>query len=176
MCAKRAAGGSASSAGSSDHAIGNAVLLLVALGVGLGLLVQQGRLTWPPLKLLSSLSVLAGCLALVGPLILSRSPGGSGSLGELVWLAGGLLIWLFDLSAILQGQARTLNWTTPLGERAMGLIILAILAAGWRCGLRGRDWSWTNVLGWTLALFWVGLAAWSWILEPGSLLTGLASR
>ncbi len=176
MCAKRATGSSPSGAGGSDHAVGNAVLLILAIAIGVGVLVRSGRLTWPPLDLLSSLSIVAGCLAMVGPLILARGPAGSGSLGELVWLAGGLLVWLFDLSAVLQGQTRSLNWATPLGERTMGLIILAILVAGWRCGLRGRDWSWTNVLGWSLGVFWIALAAGSWLLTPGSFLNSLVSR
>jgi hypothetical protein len=175
MSAKRASGGPGA-AGSPDHAVTNAILLIAALGCGLTLLVQRGRLTWPPYALLSSLSTLTGCLALVGPLILARSGGKSGSLGELVWLTGGLMVWLFDLSAAFQGQARSLNWATPLGERTMGLAMLAVVLAGWRCGLAGRDWSWTNVTGWALGLFWIGLAAGSWFLAPSTGLAALATR
>jgi hypothetical protein len=40
----------------------------------------------------------------------------------------------------------------------MGLTILAVLLAGWRCRLVGRNWSWTNVTGWLLGLYWVGMA------------------
>ena len=143
-------------AGSPEHAVTNAILLAVAFGWGLSLLFQRGRLTWPPMALLSSLSTLAGCLALVGPLILARSGGKEGSLGELAWMTGGLLIWLFDLAAAFQGASRGLNWTTPLGDRTMGLTMLAVLLAGWRCGLaerrlvldqcRGLDAG--NLLGW----------------------------
>jgi hypothetical protein len=154
--------------GSGDHAVTNAVLLIAALACGLALLFHRGRLTWPPYALLSSLSTLAGCLALVGPLILARSGDREGSLGELLWLTGGLLVWLFDLSAILQGERRNLSWATPLGDRTMGLAILAVLLAGWRCGLAGRNWAWTNVAGWGLALFWIALAAGSWFLAPAS--------
>jgi hypothetical protein len=175
MSAKRASS-SANATGSPDHAIANAILLAAALGWGFAMLVQRGRLTWPPYALLSSLSTLAGCLALVGPLILARSGGKEGSLGELVWLTGGLMVWLFDLSAALQGQGRSVNWATPLGERTMGLAILAVLLAGWRCGLAGRDWSWTNVTGWALGLFWVGMAAGSWFLAPSTGLLSLVSR
>jgi len=175
MSAKRPSSPSRTT-GSPDHAVTNAILLTAALGWGLALLIQRGRLTWPPYALLSSLSTLAGCLALVGPLILARSGGKDGSLGELVWLTGGLMVWLFDLSAALQGQGRSLNWATPLGERTMGLAILAVLLAGWRCGLAGRDWSWTNVTGWALGLFWVGMAAGSWFLAPSTGLSTLVSR
>jgi hypothetical protein len=167
MTAKRSSSASEGS-GSSDHAVTNAILLMIALGWGLSVLYQRGRLTWPPLGLLASLSTLAGCLALVGPLILARAGERDGSLGELVWLTGGLLVWLFDIAAAIQGHARTVNWATPLNERTMGLAILAVLLAGWRCGLAGRDWSWTNVTGWTLGLFWVGLAAGSWFFLPSS--------
>ena len=82
------------------------------------------------MALLSSLSTLAGCLAMVGPLILARSGGKEGSLGELAWMTGGRLIWLFDLAAAFQGSSRGLNWTTPLGDRTMGLTMLAVLLAG----------------------------------------------
>jgi hypothetical protein len=175
MSPKRA-GSSSEASGSSDHAVTNAILLIAALALGFTVLIQRGRLSWPPLGLLASLSTLAGCLALVGPLILARSGEREGSLGELIWLTGGLLVWLFDIAAALQGQARTLNWATPLGDRTMGLAILAVLLAGWRCGLAGRDWSWTNVTGWALGLFWIGLAAGSWFLLAPSGSPGLVSR
>jgi hypothetical protein len=170
MSIKRASASSFGATTSQDHAITNALLLLAALGWGFSQLVQRGRLTWPPISLLASLSTLAGCLALVGPLILARSAGKEGSLGELIWFTGGLMVWLFDLAGALQGQARTINWATPLPDRTMGLAILAMLLAGWRCGLAGRDWSWTNVVGWALGLFWVGMALSSWFLSgsPGS--------
>jgi hypothetical protein len=175
MSAKRASS-SPGAASSSEHAVTNAILLAAALGWGFSLLIQRGRLTWPPLALLSSLSTLAGCLALVGPLILARSGGKEGSLGELVWLTGGLLLWLFDIAAALQGSPRGLNWTTPLGDRTMGLAMLAVLLAGWRCGLASRDWSWTNVMGWALGIFWVAMAVGSWFLVPAAGLSGLLSR
>lgn len=149
---------------------------MAALGGGLSLLVHKGRLTWPPLQLLSSLSTLAGCLALVGPLILARSGGIQGTLGELIWLTGGLLVWIFDIAGAMQGQARTTNWATPLGDRTMGLTILAVLVAGLRCGLAGRNWSWTNVTGWALGLFWVGMAVGSWIFTPSWIPAGLVAR
>jgi hypothetical protein len=175
MSAKRASSSSEAS-GSSEPAVTNAILLALALGWGVTLLVHRGRLTWPPLALLSSLSTLAGCLALVGPLILARSGSDEKGLGELVWLFGGLLLWLFDLAGALRGQAWSQNWTTPLGDRTMGLVILAVLLAGWKCGLPGRGWSWTNVTGWALGLFWVGLAAGSWFLTPTSGLASLVAR
>src|SRR5438270_12278554 len=176
MSAKRASTNASGASGSPDHAIINTVLLLAALGWGLSLLIQKGRLTWPPVSLLASLSTLAGCLALAGPLILGRSGGGGGSLGELLWLTGGLMVWLFDLEAVLQGQAKSMSWVTPLSDRTMGLAMLAVLGAGWRCGLAGRGWTWTNVVGWALGLFWVGLALASWLLTPSSSPATLLSR
>jgi hypothetical protein len=175
MSARRGSS-SPGAASAPEHAVTNALLLTAALGWGLSLLIQKGRLTWPPLALLSSLSTLAGCLALVGPLILARSGATGGSLGELVWLTGGLLTWLLDIVAVLQGSSRVLNWATPLGDRTMGLVILAVLVAGWRCGLANRNWSWTNVTGWVLGAFWVAMAAWSWLLAPASGLSALVSR
>ncbi|WP_076343703.1 hypothetical protein [Paludisphaera borealis] len=176
MGAKRAGGG-ASSSSSSDHAVLNALLVAAALGGAFSLLVRNGRLTWPPVQLLSGLATIAGCLALVGPLILARSGRSGGSLGELVWMTGGLLIWIFDVVGVIGGNMKWTNWATPLGERTMGLIILAVLIAGMRSGLAGKDWSWTNVTGWALGLFWVGLAFSSWLLTSGSWgATGLVLR
>ena len=142
---------------------------------GAWLLVQKGRLTWPPYFLLTNLSTVAGCLALVGPFILIRSGEIEGSLGELLWLTGGLLIWFFDIEAALQGHWKTLPWATPLHDRTLGLAILAVLLAGWKCGLADRNWSWTNVTGWLLHAFWVAMAFSSWFLIPAAR-TGLAAR
>ncbi len=145
-------------------AIANALLIASALIAGTFLLVERGKLTWPPYSLLSSLTTIAGCLALVGPIILARSGNISGSLGELGWLTAGLLVWLFNLNALLQGQWRNTSWATPLPDRSMGLFLLAVLLAGWKCGLADRNWNWTNVAGWLLSIFWVTTAALSYIL------------
>ena len=90
------------------------VLVGAALLWGAALLIQRGRLTWPPYQLLASLSTLAGCLALVGPVILARSGEIEGSLGELMWLVGGLLVWIFDIEGVLQGPMAD----DPLGDAA----------------------------------------------------------
>ena len=88
-------------------------------------------------------------------------------------MAGGLLIWIFDGAAIARGEARTLAWATPLGSQTMGLMILAIGLAAWRCRVGRSNWSWTNVMGWSLGIFWVAPAATS--LLPSRTL-GLAIR
>lgn len=163
--------------GSSSHPVVTTILLLGALAWAFGLLFHKGMLEWPPVRLLSGLATIAGCLALVGPVILSRSGKVGGSLGELIWMTGGLLIWIFNLVGVAAGDLKSIDWATPLGPRTMGLIILAVMLAGLRSGLAGRDWSWTNVTGWALGLFWVGLAAAAWALAPGAgLASGLASR
>ena len=168
MSAKRTAGTPPRAAGSSGSAITNAILMAAAMAWGLNLLVQRGRMTWPPYALLSSLATLAGCLALVGPFILFRTGEIQGSLGELAWLTAGILIWTFDLVALVQGQWRTIPWATPLSDRTLGLMVLAVLVAGWKCGLAQRNWSWTNVIGCLLSAFWVGMALCSWLMTaPG---------
>jgi hypothetical protein len=168
MSAKRNAGPAPRGPASSGSAITNALLVAAALAWGLSLLVQRGRLTWPPYSLLSSLATLAGCLALVGPFILFRAGEIQGSLGELAWLTAGILIWTFDLAAVIQGQWRTIPWATPLSDRTLGLMVLAVLVAGWKCGLAQRNWSWTNVIGCLLSAFWVGMALCSWLMAaPG---------
>jgi hypothetical protein len=161
---QRAVSNSTRSASASNPAIANAVLIAAAVLACAALLIERGRLTWPPYQLLSSLSTLAGCLALVGPLILMRSGQIEGSLGEMMWLTGGLLVWFFDIEAVAQGRWKTVAWATPLSDRTLGVAILAVLMAGWKCGLAVRNWSWTNVMGWILSAFWVGMAFCSWFL------------
>ncbi|MGP0069075.1 MAG: hypothetical protein ACLQGP_36430 [Isosphaeraceae bacterium] len=166
MSTRRASAQSARSDSSSNSAITNALLVSAAILWGMSLLIQRGRLTWPPYALLSSLSTLAGCMALVGPGILFRSSEVEGSLGELGWLTAGILLWLFDIVAVLQGQWKTVHWATPVSDRTLGLMVLAVLLAGWRCGLARRNWCWTNVAGWMLSAFWVAMAVCSWVLSP----------
>ena len=159
MATKRATTKTGPSASSpTTGPVFNAVLLVVAVGYGLMILVSRGRMSWPPDQLLASLYTVAGCLAMVGPFILAKSDSGETALGELLWMTGGLLIWVFDLVALLRGDWRSMAWVTPLSYQTMGLTILAVLLAGWRCRLVGRNWSWTNVTGWLLGIFWVGLA------------------
>lgn len=156
MASKR----SSTTGGMGANPVVNATLLVGALGCGLLILVQKGRMAWPPHDLLASLYTLAGCLALVGPFILARGEGSEGALGELLWMTGGLLVWVFDIVALSRGEWRTLAWSNPLSHQTMGLTILAVLLAGWKCGPVGRgwSWSWTNVTGWLLGFFWVGMA------------------
>jgi hypothetical protein len=150
-----------------------AVLLLAAVGLGVATLVARGRLAWPPTRLLASLFTLAGCLALVGPvLLMMRRGSGPGGLGELLWMAGGLIVWVYDLAAIVRGDWRSLAPATPLGYQPMGLTILAVLLAGWRWRPSSHDWSWTNVTGWLLGLFWVGMGVLT--MAPGGALMASA--
>ena len=83
------------------------------VGWGVSLLVQRGRLTWPPYALLSSLATLAGCLALVGPVILFRSVEIEGSLGELGWLTAGVS----DLALRHRGRRSRGNGRPSTGRR-----------------------------------------------------------
>ncbi len=137
--------------------LSTAVLLAAALSYGLWLLVSRGRVSWPPGELLANAYTVAGCLALVGPVVLARRDRSESGLGELLWMTGGLLVWVNDLAAVLRGEFRSLAWTTPLGYQPMGLALLAVLLAGWRLHGSGRSWSWTNVIGWILGVFWVGM-------------------
>ena len=177
MAAKRASNRPAASAGggsiSSSNPLITALLLVVAIGYGISVLVTHGRISWPPHQLLASLFTVAGCLALVGPIVLIRREGGESGLGELLWMTGGLLVWVFDILAAVRGSWRLTTWATPLDNQTMGLIILAVLIAGWRCKVAGRGWSWTNVTGWVLGIFWVGLALAT--LWPAQL-SGVAAR
>ncbi len=172
MATKRAAP-RASAPAPSGSPLMNALLMGAAICYGLGTLVARGRLSWPPVQLLASIYTVAGCLALIGPILLNRRSSGDVGLGELLWMAGGLVIWVFDLAAVARGEVRSVSWPTPLGYQPMGLTILAVLLAAWRCRVAGSNWSWTNVTGWALGIFWVAMAAST--LIPGRML-GLAAR
>jgi hypothetical protein len=151
--------------------LSNALLVGAAVSSGMAMLVSKGRMSWPPHQLLSSIFTVAGCLAMIGPIVMARSDSGERGLGEMLWMTGGLLIWVFDLVALARGRWRTMAWATPLSAETMGLMILAVLLAGWRCRLVGRNWSWTNVTGWLLGLYWVGMALATFLpeqaLSPG---------
>ena len=154
---------SESSANASPLA--NALLVGAAFAAGVAILVTRGRVSWPPHQLLSSIFTVAGCLALVGPIVMARGESGDRGLGELLWMTGGLLVWVFDVVALVRGHWKTMAWATPLNAQTMGLTILAVLLAGWRCRLVGRNWSWTNVTGWLLGLYWVGMAVVTFLPE-----------
>ncbi len=149
----------AGSAPSTSAPLGTALSLGAAFCYGLWTLVSRGKLDWPPTQLLSSAYTVAGCLALVGPIVLFRKDAGGLGLGELIWMAGGLMVWIFDAASVARGETRSLAWATPLGYQPMGLTILAIALAAWRCRVGGANWSWSNVTGWTLGVFWVAMAA-----------------
>jgi hypothetical protein len=153
--------------------LANALLLVFAIGSGIATLFSRGRLSWPPTQLLASLYTLAGFLAMIGPIVLHRRVASEVALGELLWMTGGLVVWVFDLASLARGEFKTAAWSTPLGYQPMGLTILAVLLTAWRCRVAGASWSWTNVTGWMLGLFWVGMAGYT--LLPARVL-GVAFR
>jgi hypothetical protein len=174
MASKRATTkSSAPTVSAASPPLVNALLLVLALGSGFVTLFSRGKLSWPPTQLLASVYTVAGFLALIGPFVLHRRVGGEVALGELLWMAGGLVVWVFDLASLARGEFKTTAWSTPLGYQPMGLTILAVLLTAWRCKLAGSSWSWTNVTGWVLGLFWVGMAAYT-LLPPRVL--GVAMR
>lgn len=150
----------------------NTLLVGAALAYGLWLLVAGGRLSWPPSELLTGAYTLAGCMALIGPFLLGRRQRrNEGALGELAWMCGGALVWIYNLAAIVRGTFRPESWATPLSPQTMGLTMLAVLLAGLRLQGAGRSWSWTNVVGWLLGLFWIGIGL-TGLFSNGSKLLG----
>lgn len=167
MPSKRAASRNSASTASVSSTQGtaspvlNATLVLLAIGYGLMLLVDRHVLSWPPRELLASLSTLAGCLAMVGPFLLWRRGLEEGTVGELTWIVGGLLLWAFDIAALIQGNVRELDWAAPIGPEILGPVILSVMIGGWRTGRLAWSWTWTSVTGWVLGLIWIGI----WILS-----------
>jgi hypothetical protein len=172
MASKRVTPKSTAPTGSSPP-LANALLLVIALGLGVATLFGRGRLSWPPTQLLASFFTVAGFLAMIGPIVLHRRESSEVALGELLWMAGGLVVWVFDLASLARGEYKTTTWPTPLGYQPMGLTILVVLLAAWRCRVAGASWSWTNVTGWVLGLFWVGMAGYT--LLPATVF-GVAMR
>lgn len=160
MPAKRASmrpsAGSAPAAASSP--LMNAALLGAAVCYGLWLLVSRGRVSWPPSDLIANAYTLAGCLALVGPIVLARREGAESGVGDLLWMTGGAAIWIFNLAAFVRGDGRFAAIATPIPATTMGLAMLAVLVSAWKLRAGARSWGWTNVTGWGLGLFWVALA------------------
>jgi hypothetical protein len=174
MSARRTAPPRPATPGGLSTPLVNAAMLALALGYGLWLLVARGRVGWPPHQLLASTYTVAGCLALVGPVVLlRREAADGGGLGELIWMTGGLLVWLYDAAALIRGELRSLAPATPLAAAPMGLTILAVALAGWRTRGAGRSWAWTNVTGWVLGVFWIGMAVAALVPAPA---TSVAAR
>jgi len=153
------------SSGSSSPVV-NALLIGSAAAYGLWMLVARGRMSWPPSDLAANLYTVAGCLALVGPVVLLRRDGGEAGVGETVWLTGGVLLWVLNLAALARGEGRWATIPTPISAGTMGLIILAVAVAAWRGRAGAKSWAWTNVTGWALGVFWIGLSIAT--LAPGN--------
>src|SRR4051794_41800774 len=115
---------------SSSPPLANALLLAGAVSYGLWILVARGRVSWPPHELLSGAYTLAGCLALVGPVILARRDQGDGGLGDLAWMTGGGLGWGYDLLAPVPGGPRAPSLGAPPGGPGVGAADLGVFVGG----------------------------------------------
>lgn len=173
MAARRGGGKPASGAGNGGG--GNAspwgivMLLAGAVGIAVWALVRRGGMEWPPRELLSGAFTVTGGLALAGPIALwLHGAGDDRGLGERVWMTCGLLTWLFDAAGLARGETRPNTLISPIPATTLGLFALAIVIAGWRGRSDSNNWRWTNVLGWMLGLFWIGLAAWSLFPESST--------
>lgn len=147
-----------SSQPTSSSPVVNAALVGLASTYALWLLVSRGRVSWPPSDLISNTYTVAGCIALVGPLVLLRREGSETGVGDTLWLTGGLLVWVFNVASWIRGEGKLASLPTPVASSTMGLVILAVVVAAWRSRTGSRSWSWTNVTGWSLGVFWIGLA------------------
>src|SRR4051794_1050637 len=102
MAAKRAP--AKSSAPTAPSPVWNAVLVGLASSYALWLLVSRGRVAWPPSDLIANIYTVAGCIALVGPLVLLRRDGAETGVGDTLWLTGGLMVWIFNVAALIRGE------------------------------------------------------------------------
>jgi hypothetical protein len=72
-------------------------------------------------------------------------------------MVGGILVWLHSGLALLAGNFKLAAAPTPLSSQAMATVIGTVMIATWLLNGTGRSWTWTNILGWLLGGFWVGL-------------------
>lgn len=134
----------------------SAALVCLGVGHGLYLLVDRGAIGWPPSQLMGPASTLAGSVAMVGPIVLWKKVGGSdASVGDLVWMAGGLFLWLLDLSAIAEGRSGRMDWAVPAEPRVLGCFAVAVMVAGWTSGHARWAWTWSGITGSILGGIWV---------------------
>jgi hypothetical protein len=156
--------------GGPDTPVLNAVWITLAVAGAFGILLWRGRMSWPPTELLASSFTIAGCLALVGPIVMARRDTSETGVGELLWMTGGLLIWFTNLIALVRGEYANHAWVTPLGATTMGVTTLAVVVAALRLQPGGgRNWTWTNVLGWLLGVYWVVMAVLALLPARGTL-------
>jgi hypothetical protein len=176
MAGKRGNSGKPNSGGgngASSSPWGIVLLLAGSVGAAAWALVQRGGMEWPPRELISGAFTITGGLALAGPIALwLRGSGDDRGLGERIWMTCGLLAWLFNIAGAVQGDVRPNTLISPIPPITLGLFALAIALGGWKGRSDATNWSWTNVLGWMLGLFWIGLAAWT--LFPDSSTPALA--
>ncbi len=138
-------------------ALFNAVLLSGAMTLGLWLLVSRGLISWPPTRLMGSLATVAGCVAACGPIVLIRRGRTELATGDLLWMVGGILVWLHAALALMAGNFQIEVVPTPLAPKVLATFMGTVLIAAWLLNGTGRNWTWTNILGWLLGSFWVGL-------------------
>ncbi|GIW88862.1 MAG: hypothetical protein KatS3mg108_3186 [Isosphaeraceae bacterium] len=143
----------------SSTALGNAAIITIALALGLWTLVHRRQLDWPPSRLFAAATTLTGYLALAGPLVLGRRTVHAAGLGDVVWLTVGLLFWLYNAASFLRGRFDLDQLHNPISPVGLGLAVAAVALASWRLHGPGRLWTWTNVTGWLLGLFWITAGA-----------------
>lgn len=151
---------STSAAGEGASPLWNAAVVGAAVAFAAwSVFARRGGSAWAWRELLTTITTVAGCLAIAGPFVLFRRGGDEQGVGDLAWMTSGLLILIFDLAAVVQGAPRSHNWVNPIEIRSMGLIVLAVLLAGRH--QRGAEplWTWTNVLGWLQSATWLAAAA-----------------
>ncbi len=163
-----------SSTASAASPLWNAAVVGVASMLAGWLLLSRYRYGWPSKELASTVSTIVGCLAIAGPFVLFRRGSEEQGVGDLSWMASGLLILTFDLASTVRGASGSHNWINPLEPRTMALIVLAFTLAGWHQRRGEPIWTWTNVIGWIQTCGW--LAAGLLAATGGSMFSGFLVR
>lgn len=148
--------------GSQSKPIANLVILSISLVAFLRLAIARHWIDWPPSQIGPILSALAGWIALTGPWILYRHEENAGGMGvgDRVWMTSGLALWIALAANVARGRIPNLqSAVTTLGAQELALLAGATLAGGLLARPAATRWTWTNLMGWFLALAWISASA-----------------
>lgn len=154
-------GGRSPRGSSPGKPVMNLVIMLLAFFFFGRLGVSRGWIVWPPSNLAQMLAAFAGWVAIAGPFVLFRSEDASGGmgLGDRVWMTTGVVIWIRFLLQLLSGRLPAWNeMATSVSVTDLSVLAAACIVGGSLTRPRQMHWTWTNIMGWTIALAWLASA------------------
>jgi len=124
--------------------------------------ITRGWIEWPPSNLGMMLAAFSGWVALAGPFVLFRYEENSGGmgLGDRVWMTSGMLIWLRFALELVSGRVPSWNGiATSVSPTELSVLAAASVLGGMLAKPKQTHWTWTNLMGWGIAMAWLISAA-----------------